>query len=172
VKHIGIVLGLALLGIASGARGDIGGREEVSYLSFYPSGALKTYFGSGPHGGISWTHRLTQPPSLGLGRTLFLDYANTGGNNSRNFLTGGLGVQSATSLGTEGTTLNLGAGVGYYGTYISNGVFDPGKQNGLLVRLTAGLQLRGNLIVEGGYYKALRESGGLEGTALKIGVRF
>lgn len=172
MKHIGIVLSLVLLGIASEARADIGGREEVSYLSFFPSGAQKTYFGSGPHGGISWTHRLTQPPSLGLGRTLFVDYANTGGNNSRNFLTGGLGVQSATSLGTEGTTLNLGAGVGYYGTYLSNGVYDPGKQNGLLVRLTAGVQVTGNIILEADYYKALRESRGLEGTALKVGVRF
>ena len=152
--------------------GDRSGREELSYQAFFPTGPLRSYFGDGPHSGFAWTHRLTQPPSLGLGRTLFVDYATTGGSNSRNFLTGGLGLQSALKLGTEGTTLNLGAGLGYYGTFVSNGVFDPGKQEGALVRLTAGLQVTGNVIVEGAYYRALREHNGLEGVGLRLGVRF
>lgn len=174
--QIFLAASVAVLSLASGAQaqwsGDRSGREEVTYQAFFPSGPLRSYFGNGPHSGISWTHRLTQPPSLGLGRTLFVDYVTTGGTNSRNFLTGGLGLQSALRLGTEGTTLNLGAGLGYYGTFVSNGVFDPGRQSGVLARLTAGLQVTGNVIVEGAYFRALREDQALEGVGIRVGVRF
>lgn len=164
------------LGGASGAHAQVnsgfGGREELTYQAFYPSDKVKTYLGNGPLNGISWTHRLTEPPSVGLGRTLFLDWATTGGQSTRNFLAGGLGVQSQAKLGTEGTTLNLGGGVGWYGTFGNNSTFDPGRKNGPIARVTAGLHVTGNLILEGAYFRSLRAGDGVEGTGLRVGFRF
>lgn len=163
------------LGAASGAQAQInsgfGGREELTYQAFYPSGSIKNYLGNGPLSGLSWTHRLTQPPSVGLGRTLFVDWASTGGQSSRNFLAGGLGLQSQAKLGTEGTTLNIGGGVGWYGTY-GNQTFDPGRRNGPIARVTAGLHVTGNLILEGAYFRSLRAADGVEGTGIRVGFRF
>ena len=106
--HTALSLLALSLGLSSSAWAQFdspfAGREEVTYQAFFPTGAIKSYLGNGPLNGLSWTHRLTQPPSVGLGRTLFVDWATTGGATTRNFLAGGLGVQSKATLGTEGTT--------------------------------------------------------------------
>jgi hypothetical protein len=178
MKKIGtlMIVALAFGAVATEARAQFdspfAGREEVTYQAFFPSDKIKGYLGNGPLNGISWTHRLTQPPSVGLGRTLFVDWATTGGQNTRNFLAGGLGVQSKAQLGTEGTTLNLGGGVGWYGTFGNNTTFDPGRKNGPLARVTAGLHITGNFIIEGAYFRSLRAGDGVEGTGLKVGFKF
>ena len=171
------LFGLALaLGAASAAHAQFdspfSGREEVTYQAFFPSGSIRSYLGNGPLNGISWTHRLTQPPRIGLGRTLFLDWATTGGETTRNFVAGGLGVQSRMSLGTEGTQAIFGGGLGWYGTFGNNTTFDPGRKSGPLVRLTAGLHVTGNFILEGAYFRSISTGNGIEGTGLRVGVKF
>jgi hypothetical protein len=169
---VALALGASSQALAQWSDTRFAGREEVSYQAFFPTGSVKSYLGNGPLNGLSWTHRLTQPPSIGLGRTLFVDWAGTGGDTPRNFLAGGLGVQSQSRLGTEGTTLNLGGGVGWFGTFRSGSGFDPGRKNGPMARVTAGLHVTGNLIIEGAYFRSLRSEDGLEGTGLRIGLRF
>jgi hypothetical protein len=169
---VALALGASSQAQAQWSDSGFGGREEVSYQAFFPAGKVKSYLGNGPLNGISWTHQLTPPPSVGLGRTLFLDWAGTGGDTPRNFLAGGLGVQSQLKLGTEGTTANIGGGIGWYGTFRSNSGFDPGRQSGAVARITAGLRVTGNLIIEGAYFRSLKASDGLEGTGLRIGLRF